>query len=1593
MSFAPRTPPGGRKTAAAKPTPAAGSRTKTTAGSSTGPPGTAKPATSATKDKDKDAKLTTTKPATTAAKKPAASTTRTTTTRPAASAASKPAASKTTTSAASKPASSGTKSSTATKTHTNAGRPASSTKPHAGATATAKPGSPARHHRAGTPTPARTPSRTSTPPVRTATPPARSATATPPARTPSRLSRRDSSTSASDIEESVARLSTPSASVSRATTPVSAVESAEEEESEEEIPAVPALETVTEGVVLDVRAEEKENVPVVVVAPAVEGHASRDAGHADVKGDATDAPNAPAAAPTPAVHVAQVLEPVTPSIPEPAVAPAKDKDKSRAVVPESVPEVVVVTAAPKEDAPKQDATKGVTKAPEPVPEPVDVAPAAPVDPVVTAAPIAAPVVETKSQEPEPEPKPVVAETKPASVPAAPAARVLAPEPEKAKVQPAQAKVEPLQPSTPANIEPAEVPAPVKDDKSMPPVFKAVEPELPVPAEIVAASVAPVAPFVIAHHDAEPAVVAPAASVAEKNAEAPAAVAAVAPTPSAARAQGGAGCGPRKAVEEPAAVVMTVEKPVEVAQPAEKPVEVSKEPTPVVVAKPVESPAPVKVVAEPVKKAAEEPAVVAKAVEQPAAVAEKPVATVKAVEEPIAVVKAVEKPVAVTKPAEEPVASPAAVKEPVVPVKAVEKPVPAVVAEKPEVAAASAPAPVAAEPKALTALALFSHVQALTNCAVPFSQVPVEAGKKPQVDPVPVPSAHVEPPKVEQPRAEPVQVEKPRAAPAVKPVPVVVEPVALPLPAPAVEAAAPRAKPIEEPRVVAAAPTPAKPAALPTYEEATATLTVVEAEPAATASSATSVRDSFRELALADPVVEKAPVHAPVPAVIDPVVVAPVRVAPAAFELEKDHVSAPAKVVEVSPVVAAPVATPIAPAIAVKDIAVEPVQESVPELPAEPVVVKEVKEHQAEVQVVEKAVIVEPAVAVVVSAVPAVAAAPAAAATAVEPVTKLVETVPAPVAVSIAEVQAAVIDSKKAAEAEPEIVLPAELPAPVVTPPRDLPREPVARPLSLVETTVSEDMPSATLKPAPTTSSVSIEEEEERARAPPTSSWAAFIAATSSTTPESDPVRITPAHPDSGLALADSDQERSPSHLTDSVHAATTDNYSMAVSATDEAHDLGDASAWPDHTSQYMRPGVPVPSVPRAPGQTAAQVLANSCNIVARIIAQIDDERNKASIRRHRLRTVIAPVSKLWTAVAKKRAQTIMVVSVPHPQVLAEVVTRADELREGVDTTHQEWGAPRHKKPWQDVPLPLSPTFANYARGLRHLELHDVQLGDMELRILANNIDSLVHLALHECVVSVDRGAAEFTALLRANRDTLRALHMVSSRLPVLLDDALLPRWSQACGRLEYLYLSFSHPGLPSSPGGANGAWGWGAHVPGTPSGNSGMANGHLEDFSDVRSVRSFSGAIGGSVAPAPSVASTAVTARHMLQRSSSMRSVPAAFASSSRPTSTALSSVASFNGFTSSSSSMQAAATVGMAPVRRNSLGSAILTPAGLQALAANCPGLSSLTIDVPAAKYLSLDDLTAAMYQMRGLRYLALGTTPLRVRLSAVNPDVLQPR
>ncbi|KAJ3349184.1 hypothetical protein GGF32_005756, partial [Allomyces javanicus] len=421
------------------------------------------------------------------------------------------------------------------------------------------------------------------------------------------------------------------------------------------------------------------------------------------------------------------------------------------------------------------------------------------------------------------------------------------------------------------------------------------------------------------------------------------------------------------------------------------------------------------------------------------------------------------------------------------------------------------------------------------------------------------------------------------------------------------------------------------------------------------------------------------------------------------------------------------------------------------------------------------------------------------------------------------------------------------------------------------------------------------------------------------------------------------------------------------------------------SSNKRKSSFPAKPIPRHPGSrfTAGQLIAYHPVLVARIVTYFDDDRDAAEVRRLRLHRTLRRVGPVWLHVAKQRAATIMVVLAPHAHVLADVVTRAECLRRGVPGDHDD----------DPSTLTLPPPFGNYMRGLRHLELHNVALGDTELHVLSKNVTSLVHLSLHDCAISVDRGAAEFAAWLRANRRTLRTLHMDSQRFPVLLDEHVLPRWTQACSGLEQLTLIFPSTGLPPPPSpmiasaSATTSTTSGGWFGGLMGGNGASHTTSVATTSVATSDRSST--VAGDEWGWPfHRGSTANSSAHATigtrRRSSLVPTLP-------RPSVVSLSSTLSRA--TAAATGRKASTAPAPAPAAPApalpTLGLHILTPTALQALAANCPNLESLAVDVPAARNLALDDWVAALYLVRPLRFLALGSTPLRVAANALADGV----
>ncbi|KAI9190243.1 hypothetical protein H9P43_001676 [Blastocladiella emersonii ATCC 22665] len=397
-----------------------------------------------------------------------------------------------------------------------------------------------------------------------------------------------------------------------------------------------------------------------------------------------------------------------------------------------------------------------------------------------------------------------------------------------------------------------------------------------------------------------------------------------------------------------------------------------------------------------------------------------------------------------------------------------------------------------------------------------------------------------------------------------------------------------------------------------------------------------------------------------------------------------------------------------------------------------------------------------------------------------------------------------------------------------------------------------------------------------------------------------------------------------------------------VASVDPVHDDDDDTDIDDDAVAQRNAAVAAsrsatpPAPPVRKKHSAGVRVAVHIKLVAKLLALLDDDSDPAEIRRVRLHRTLAGVGHVWREAAHLRAATVMVVAVPHPQVLSDVVTRAEALAEALAELRAE-SPTVAAMPWNTL---------IYASSLRHLELHDVRLGDVELRILARTVRGLTHLALHQCLIG---SAAEFANWLRPSRNTLRTLCIVSSRPPVLLEDAALARWSQSLASLHSLTLIFPYAtGLDDLPPAvaaaqANTRWGIGAADARGPASAlfGGPGNGGLS---------------GTHTAPPSMIGGTAAGGSSFLGVS-----LPAAFSSSSRP-------------------SVAVSVMVPMSSAGGRFSSATILTPAGLQTLAANCPRLRHLAIDVPAARGLALDDVVATLYLIRELRFLALGGTPVRV-------------
>ncbi|ORZ34766.1 hypothetical protein BCR44DRAFT_33581 [Catenaria anguillulae PL171] len=358
---------------------------------------------------------------------------------------------------------------------------------------------------------------------------------------------------------------------------------------------------------------------------------------------------------------------------------------------------------------------------------------------------------------------------------------------------------------------------------------------------------------------------------------------------------------------------------------------------------------------------------------------------------------------------------------------------------------------------------------------------------------------------------------------------------------------------------------------------------------------------------------------------------------------------------------------------------------------------------------------------------------------------------------------------------------------------------------------------------------------------------------------------------------------------------------------------------------------------------AGQRLAHTPNLVAKLVALLDDDSDSADVRRHRLNRILSGVDPLWREAAHLRLATIMVVAVPHPAAISDMVTRCETLAEALAELRAEQPETVGRFPWSSL---------LYASSLRHLVLHDVRLGEVELRILARNVTGLSHLALHECVIG---SIPEFCHWIRGSRYSLRTLCIVSSRPPLLLEDSALARWSQACPKLQYLTLIFSYGGQGNHHPHARRHLYHHHSAPGSPSHGGPSPSRVLWGTQATPITSPTSSAFSTPVGPSP------------VSSFMSTLSLPTAFASSSSPTKPIASSL------------------------HPTHLPPTILTPVGLHTLAANCPRLHHLALDVPLAAGLALDDLTAALYMLRDLRFLALGATCIAAPANThgVPPDV----
>ncbi|KNE60480.1 hypothetical protein AMAG_18543 [Allomyces macrogynus ATCC 38327] len=252
------------------------------------------------------------------------------------------------------------------------------------------------------------------------------------------------------------------------------------------------------------------------------------------------------------------------------------------------------------------------------------------------------------------------------------------------------------------------------------------------------------------------------------------------------------------------------------------------------------------------------------------------------------------------------------------------------------------------------------------------------------------------------------------------------------------------------------------------------------------------------------------------------------------------------------------------------------------------------------------------------------------------------------------------------------------------------------------------------------------------------------------------------------------------------------------------------------SSNKRKSSFPAKPIPRHPGSrfTAGQLIAYHPALVARIVTYFDDDRDAAEVRRLRLHRTLRRVGPVWLHVAKQRAATIMVVLAPHAHVLADVVTRAECLRRGVPGDHDD----------DPSTLTLPNPFGQYMRGLRHLELHNVALGDTELHVLSKNVTSLMHLSLHDCAISACAGLEQLTLIFPSTGLPPPPSPMIASSATTSTTSgggwfgglmggnggshttsaattsvATSDRSTMACAGLEQLTLIFPSTGLPPPP--------------------------------------------------------------------------------------------------------------------------------------------------------------------------------------------------